>query len=93
MPLRITIRDLFWLALLVAMSIGWWFDHHRRPRYEVYDSAPGIIMGKYRTLVDNQTGDTWIERDGSWINTLQLPAQQAADFPVGRGGFGGGGDH
>ena len=26
MPPRITIRDLFWLVLVVAMAVGWWLD-------------------------------------------------------------------
>jgi hypothetical protein len=26
MPLRFTIRDLFWLTLVVAMAVGWWID-------------------------------------------------------------------
>lgn len=27
--LRLTIRDLFWLTLVVAMGIGWWVDRGR----------------------------------------------------------------
>jgi len=24
---RFSIRDLFWLTLVVALAVGWWFDH------------------------------------------------------------------
>ena len=27
MKLRFTIRDLFWLTLVVALAVGWWLDH------------------------------------------------------------------
>ena len=27
MRLRFTIRDLFWLTAVVALSVGWWLDH------------------------------------------------------------------
>jgi hypothetical protein len=26
MKLRFTIRDLFWLTLVVALAVGWWID-------------------------------------------------------------------
>jgi hypothetical protein len=29
MPLRFTIRDLFWLVLVAALAGGWWIDHAR----------------------------------------------------------------
>ena len=30
MPLRFTIRDLFWLTLVAALAVGWWLDASRR---------------------------------------------------------------
>jgi hypothetical protein len=27
MRLRFTIRDLLWLAVVVALAVGWWLDH------------------------------------------------------------------
>jgi hypothetical protein len=27
MKLRFSIRDLFWLVLVVALAVGWWLDH------------------------------------------------------------------
>jgi hypothetical protein len=29
MKLRFTIRDLLWLALVVALATAWWWDHNR----------------------------------------------------------------
>ena len=29
MRLRFTIRDLFWLTLVVALAVGWWIDHQK----------------------------------------------------------------
>jgi len=29
MRLRFTVRDLLWLTLVVALSVGWWVDHRR----------------------------------------------------------------
>jgi len=29
--MKFTLRDLFWLVLVVALGLGWWFDHsHQR---------------------------------------------------------------
>jgi len=27
--MRFTIRDLLWLMVVVALSVGWWLDHRR----------------------------------------------------------------
>jgi len=27
-PLKLTLRDLFWLILVVAIALGWWVNHH-----------------------------------------------------------------
>jgi len=35
MRLRFTIRDLFWLVLVVALAIGWWVDR----RHTVLESS------------------------------------------------------
>ena len=29
MRLRFSIRDLFWLTLVVALAVGWWLDHRK----------------------------------------------------------------
>jgi predicted RNA binding protein YcfA (HicA-like mRNA interferase family) len=30
MRIRFTIRDLLWLAALVALAVGWWIDHRHQ---------------------------------------------------------------
>jgi hypothetical protein len=30
MRLRFTIRDLLWLAVVVALAVGWWLDHRKQ---------------------------------------------------------------
>jgi hypothetical protein len=38
MRLRFTIRDLLWLAALVAVCVGWWFDSRGRIRQHEADA-------------------------------------------------------
>ena len=39
MRLRFTIRDLLWLAVVVALTVGWWLESRKlRSRLEVYES-------------------------------------------------------
>jgi hypothetical protein len=33
MKLRFSIRDLFWLVLVVVLAIGWWIDHREKLVY------------------------------------------------------------
>jgi hypothetical protein len=33
MKLRFTIRDLLWLAALIAVCVAWWVDHHQANAY------------------------------------------------------------
>jgi hypothetical protein len=30
---KLTLRDLFWLVLVVAMGLGWWADQQRKNRW------------------------------------------------------------
>jgi hypothetical protein len=30
--LRVTLRDLFWLTLVAALTLGWWLDHRSASR-------------------------------------------------------------
>jgi hypothetical protein len=32
MPFRFTIRDLFWLTLVIALVVAWWLDRRSLPR-------------------------------------------------------------
>jgi hypothetical protein len=56
MKFQFTIRDLLWLTALVAMSIGWWLDHSKAPRYTVRTVSPA----GYQVLEDCETGKTLI---------------------------------
>ena len=39
MRLRFTIRDLLWLAVVVALVVGWWVDHREMQRkYDAFSS-------------------------------------------------------
>ena len=91
MRLPFTIRDLLWLTLVVALAVGWWVDR-RPPRFQVFDSRPGNISGKMRVLIDNETGETWVQyaAHGSWGSTSQPPDQEATGAQFEHGSFGGG---
>jgi len=39
--LRFTIRDVLWLTVVVALSVGWWLDHHGPPE----NSGRSIALG------------------------------------------------
>jgi hypothetical protein len=58
MRLRFTIRDLLWLAALIAVGLGWWIDHRRFGNYEFhkYSDESGRQSVELR---DNSTGTNW----------------------------------
>jgi hypothetical protein len=69
MKLRFSIRDLFWLALVVALGMGWWLDHRPRSLDEgrfTFWFYPG---GTLQRIEDRQTKESW-QRDnkGVWID-------------------------
>jgi hypothetical protein len=41
MCLRVTIRDLLWLMLAVALAIGWWLVHRRLQPKMLWVAPPG----------------------------------------------------
>ena len=50
MRLRFTIRDLLWLAVVVALAVGWWVDHKRlKPSREIDGMN---VDGTFRYLGD-----------------------------------------
>jgi len=57
MRFRFTIRDLFWMTLVVAMAVGWWLDH-RSQRFSVYtlqDGRHAVLdreTGRHRLILD-----------------------------------------
>jgi len=45
MRFHFSIRDLLWLTLVVALVLGWWFDHSRQSkRWFVYSERNGQIV-------------------------------------------------
>jgi hypothetical protein len=53
MRLRFTIRDLFWLAIVLAMAVGWWLDH--RYLYQRVDSAENALWLSEHTIRPTET--------------------------------------
>jgi len=49
---RFTIRDLFWLTILVALGCGWWLEHTRANR-----------ANADRVALTQKLGDTEADRD------------------------------
>jgi hypothetical protein len=58
MRLRFTIRDLLWVAALIAVCVAWWIDHRRFGNYEFrkYMDESGRTSVE---LKDNSTGTNW----------------------------------
>jgi len=60
---RFTLRDMLWVALIAALAMGWWFDHHTwkaETRYLVREVPnSGSIDSSFKTclvITDLQTG-------------------------------------
>ncbi len=71
MRLRFTIRDLLWLAALVALAVGWWLDRNNLAR-EV-DSLKTQPLGPF-TIRLKETYSDPIPTDYSLIGPpLQSP--------------------
>jgi hypothetical protein len=46
MRFRITIRDLLWLTLVVALATSWWLDHRRNTgSVEPFSTQLSLIFG------------------------------------------------
>ena len=43
MKLRFSIRDLLWLAALVAVCVAWWVDHNRYGKYKMVTGMYGGV--------------------------------------------------
>jgi hypothetical protein len=73
---RFTIRDLFWLVLVVALCSGWWIEH-RKPTQQVQVGRYPLGLGANgeRLLVDSATGEIWIsmEPTGNWWRLAPPP--------------------
>jgi hypothetical protein len=48
MRLRFTIRDLLWLAVVVALAVGWWLDTVNLRTNLRFSYSEGVREGKRR---------------------------------------------
>jgi hypothetical protein len=72
MKLRFSIRDLFWLMLVVALAAGWWLDRHQSYKEKLYWRIEQI---NGTTVITNvQNGYKKVVRDGEKTSFL-LPAE------------------
>ncbi len=67
--LHFYIRDLFWLTLVVALSVGWWLEHRRwvavdpllvdtgKPQMHVYKITNASASAVARTLQTSLAGN------------------------------------
>jgi hypothetical protein len=60
MRFRFTIRDLFWLTLVVALAVGWSIDGGKKPsgRYHLVETRSQL------KVFDDITNTIWIKDDG-----------------------------
>ena len=75
---QVTLRELFWLVLIVALALGWWVDRSRpvQPpappagRYQMFlDKGDELYMvdtatGKYS--IYSRSDFKWYERKSPW---------------------------
>jgi hypothetical protein len=63
---QVSLRDLFWLVLVVGMGLGWWIDHQK----PVPQAPPPVLpqTGRWQfvmdgngkqVMVDTTTGELW----------------------------------
>jgi hypothetical protein len=66
--MKVTLRELFLLTVIVALSLGWWIDHNQQARhalqlfqlmravdragYSVYDDGKGLVLERYSVSED-----------------------------------------
>jgi hypothetical protein len=43
MRFRFSIRDLFWMVLVVALALGWWSEHRR---WIAWENDPSLVIFK-----------------------------------------------
>jgi hypothetical protein len=81
MKLRFSMRDLGWLALVVALLLGWMIDHLRlAPRYR-FTVESVLSNGEPAVLKDNETGQILVKRDGFNWRPGKNPSQVANSAP------------
>lgn len=73
MKLRFTIRDLFWMLALVAVSVGWWLDHAKTQQnaQKVTELVNALYSGNGTPEEYARTRDKLVTegrlKDGRWV--------------------------
>ena len=74
--MRFTIRDLLWLTLVVAISLGWWIDRNRNYQAETVRWYRRAMKAK-----DAATGEGWtVEWEGDRIE-MSKPGRKPIFLP------------
>jgi len=79
MKLRFTIRDLLWLVLVVALAVGWWFDHKHAEEANVNQALQLVEDNAQLTEMRNELGI--ISRQVAKPAPLQ-PEQPIDNMPI-----------
>jgi hypothetical protein len=67
------LRDLLWLAALVALAVGWWLDHRRLEVLRGSFYLHAEYGGSSVRLRDETTGSVWRLEGGEWIKEIKAP--------------------
>jgi hypothetical protein len=77
---RFTIRDVLWLTVVVAVSLGWWVDQNRlaRPPVPTREESYQFIMNESHSdkpyLFNPRTGEMWLRHSsGEWTEFSKFP--------------------
>ncbi len=70
MKLRFTIRDLFWLVLVVALAVGWWLDHR--------NADIAVRYAKAKQEVAEFEAKQWLAAYDKVSKTTNMPAKSTA---------------
>jgi hypothetical protein len=84
MKLQLSLRDLFWVTIVVAMSVGWWLDRQRlgvaEERRNEVETRAGVLTERLREARLNwqslhDAGDKYnlIERDENGNHKIRDP--------------------
>jgi hypothetical protein len=66
MKFSFSLKDLFWLVLVLALAAGWFFQHQSTTgRYQMspFPGNSGAII-----IFDTQTGKSWVNGVGGKFN-------------------------
>jgi hypothetical protein len=59
--MKFTLRDVFWLFLVVALVLGWWIDHRNEHRNKVHWRSVANSLQTY-LFVCRGTGASWDDK-------------------------------